>query len=740
MKRVSKVFTASVTLLLVIFLIRSFLHEQKCIAKPSKIEVIQKIKGMQIPFVANKGQVNERIKFYAHISDGTLFVTKAGEIVYSLPAFQGKKDTYLRDLKNLKNSITGDYGNSDTNPLSSFHKKPFHFYSIKDTASRSHVFSYFFLPPCSLLEEICNLHDKKQSYPDSSKWKEGEGKATTQVNYFKGNDPSLWKENISAYEYISFGEVYNGVELKLKACGANVEKLFYVKPYADLDSIKIKLSGANALNVNKEGQLETETAFGTVLFTKPVAYQEIHGKRVEIDAEYSIQKSEFRSQNPEEKISQITTPQLIYGFKVASYDRTKELVIDPLLAATYLGGGSQDIAYSMAVGPDGDVYVGGWTQSSDFPTSTGVYGTSHRGSSDVFIAKINGDLTKVIACTYLGGSSDDYLHSLTVDSSGDVCVAGLTASSDFPTSADAFDTSYNGGNSDLFLSKLSEDLTILNASTYMGGSSDDRGESIVTDREGNVFVTGETYSSNFPIIKGSYDTSYGGYYDIFISKLNRDLTKLLASTYLGGKDYDYSSSMAIASDENLYITGNTWSSSFPTTANAYDIFLDGPSDAFVSKFDGSLKNLLASTYLGGNDYDYGQSIIVDADVNVVVIGQTYSSNFPTTYGVFTPAHGGYYDVFISVFPGDLASLLGSTYLGGSGYDYGESVTIDSSRSLRHGAIYVSGYTTSPDFPVTTGAYDTALSGATDAFVSKVSSDWSLYGDGSCREYLSVRLD
>ncbi|NUN24695.1 MAG: SBBP repeat-containing protein, partial [Candidatus Jettenia caeni] len=167
--------------------------------------------------------------------------------------------------------------------------------------------------------------------------------------------------------------------------------------------------------------------------------------------------------------------------------------------------------------------------------------------------------------------------------------------------------------------------------------------------------------------------------------MNRNLTKLLASTYLGGKDYDYSSSIAIASDENLYITGNTWSSGFPTTANAYDIFLDGPSDAFISKFDGSLKNLLSSTYLGGNDYDYGQSIIVDADVNVIVVGQTYSSNFPTTYGVFAPAHGGYYDVFISVFPGDLASLLGSTYLGGSGYDYGESVTIDSSRSLRHGA-------------------------------------------------------
>ncbi|TLD42342.1 MAG: hypothetical protein JETT_1374 [Candidatus Jettenia ecosi] len=768
MKRVSKVFTAPVILLLVLFFIRSFLHEQKCIAQPSKMEVIQKTKGMQIPFVGNKGQVNERVKFYAHIfNGGTLFVTKAGEIVYSLPAFKGKKDTYLRDVKNLKNSITGDYGNSGTNPLSSFHKMPFHFYSIKDTASRSRALSYFLLPPCSLLEEICNLHDKKQGYSGSSKWNmrhvdldeknsrcltlkeeifdgnitlvEGEGKATTQVNYFKGNDPSLWKENISAYEYISFGEVYNGVELKLKACGANVEKLFYVKPYADLDSIKIKLSGANALKVNKKGQLEAETVFGTVLFTKPVAYQEIHGKRVEIDAEYRIQKSEYRSQNPEEKISQLTTPQLIYGFKVASYDRTKELVIDPLLAATYLGGGSHDIAYSMAVGPDGDIYIGGWTKSSDFPASTGVYGTSHRGNSDVFIAKINGDLTKVTACTYLGGSSDDYLHSLTIDSGGDICVAGLTASSDFPTSADAFDTSYNGGNSDLFLSKLSENLTILNASTYVGGSSDDKGESIVTDREGNVFVTGETYSSNFPIIKGSYDTSYGGYYDIFISKLNRNLTKLLASTYLGGKDYDYSYSIAIASDENLYITGNTWSSGFPTTANAYDIFLDGPSDAFISKFDRSLKNLLSSTYLGGNDYDYGQSIIVDADVNVVVVGQTYSSNFPTTYGVFAPAHGGYYDVFISVFPGDLASLLGSTYLGGSGYDYGESVIIDSSRSLRHGAIYVSGYTTSPDFPVTTGAYDTALSGATDAFVSKVSSDLrnllaSTYLGGTLRDY------
>lgn len=716
MKRVSKAFTAPVILLLAMFFTRSFLPEQKCIAKPLKIEVVQKIKRLQIPFVVNKGQINETIKFYATTFGGTVFITKEGEIVYSLPVFKRKKDAYLRDVKNLKNS---------TNQICSNTLK----YSAQTVNTDA--------------KDLQCLVVKEEIFDGKVLQAEGEEKTITSVNYFKGNDPSLWKEHITTYGCINLGEVYNGIELKLRTCGDTVEKFFYVKPNADPDSIKIKLSGANALRVNEQGQLEAETDLGVVTFTKPAAYQEIYGKKVEVAVEYHIQKSEYRGKNTDfltvNPKPETRNLQLVYGLKVANYDRTKELVIDPLLAATYLGGDSRDVAYSMAINSDGDIYVGGWTKSPDFPTSTDVYGTSHHGDYDAFIAKMDADLTKIIACTYLGGSSNDYLHSIAIDSYGEVCVTGLTASSNFPTSTDAFDTSYNGDNSDIFISKLRGNLTKLNASTYMGGSSDDTGESIVVDREGNIFVTGETYSSNFPVIKGSYDTSYGGYYDIFISKLNRNLTKLLASTYLGGKDYDYSFSMAMDSDENLYITGNTWSSNFPTTANAYDTSQNGVSDAFVSKFNASLKNLLASTYLGGNDYDYGQSIAIDANVNIVVVGQTHSSNFPTTYGAFKTTHGGYYDVFISSFPSDLTSLLGATYLGGSGYDYGESIAIDLSGSLRRGTIYVSGYTTSPNFPTTTGAYDTALSGYTDVFVSKISSDLrsllaSTYLGGTLRDY------
>ncbi|QII12692.1 hypothetical protein KsCSTR_33130 [Candidatus Kuenenia stuttgartiensis] len=596
---------------------------------------------------------------------------------------------------------------------------------------------------------------------------------------------------------VDIGEVYKGIELKLKAYGNNVEKLFYVKPGANPDQIKINLGGiqpaastairsmketgvcpplagvggglrAKELYVNEQGQLVAETELGPVTFTKPVAYQEIEGKRVDVAVEYEIyavpqvvhRKDAKKAKenivvntvsagnvcpplagvkgverdsphviqpttNPKSKIvnlssTEIGNTKLEYGFKVASYNKTKELVIDPLLASTYLGGQDDDRGRYLTLDASGNVYVTGLTSSSDFPTTVGAYDTSFNSSSyNVFVSKLDSGLTSLLASTYLGGSSHDYSHSLALDASGNVYVTGLTSSSDFPTTVGAYDTSFNSSSYNVFVSKLDSKLTRLLASTYLGiAGPTDSGPSIALDASGNVYVTGFTSSSDFPTTVGAYDTSRNAY-DIFVSKLDGRLTSLLASTYLGGSSDDYGKSIALDAGGNVYVTGHTSSTNFPTTDGAYDTSSDKYySDVFVSKLDSGLTSLLASTYLSGSSNDYSHSLALDTSGNVYVTGWTKSSNFPTTAGAYDTTYNGDYDVFVSKLDSDLMSLLASTYLGYSGYDYGYSLALDAS-----GNVYVTGLTSSSDFPTTVGAYDTSgnYNGDYDVFISKLNS-------------------
>ncbi len=588
----------------------------------------------------------------------------------------------------------------------------------------------------------------------------GEDPSITKVSYFKGNDPSKWKTNISTYDAVNLGEVYKGIELKLRAYGNNVEKLFCVKPGADPEQIKIRLSGLKdcgvqhseithplvpsregmnpksetcgergrtiqnpKLQINNAGELVAETGIGPVKFTKPIAYQEIDGKKQEVAVEYLVAACEVRSiplyqegqgvcealnTNP---LPDIHNCSLTYGFKVASYDKTKDLIIDPLLASTFLGGSDEEIGYSTALDSDGNIYVAGYTKSSNFPITIGAYDTSVYGGSDAFVSKLNGDLTSLIASTFLGGSSEDGCNSLAIDSNGNVYVTGYTYSTDFPTTTGAYDTSYNGGYNDTFILKLNGDLINLHASTYLGGSSYDYAHSIIINSSGNIYISGYTYSSNFPTTIGAYDTSHSiNEPDVFVSKLSSNLTSLLASTYLSGSSGGFGFSMVTDSSGNIYVTGQAFSSGFPTTTGAYDTSYNYD-DAFVSKLSSDLTSLLASTYLGGSSGESSRSIVLDSDGNVYVTGYTDSSDFPITAGSYDTSYNGGDDVFISKLNKDLTSLLASTYLGGSSEDQSCYIAIDTD-----GNIYTTGLTWSSNFPTTTGAYDNSYK---NIFVSKL---------------------
>ena len=290
--------------------------------------------------------------------------------------------------------------------------------------------------------------------------------------------------------------------------------------------------------------------------------------------------------------------------------------------------------------------------------------------------------------TYLGGAGDDYAYGIAVDSSGNAYVIGCTNSINFPTIPGAFQTSYGGGNYDAFITKLNAAGSALVYSTYLGGSSEDGAfNGIAVDASGNAYVTGYTYSSNFPTTPGAFQTSGGGgTRDAFVAKLHVAGSALVYSTYLGGSDYDVAWDIAVDAAGNAYVTGQTHSSNFPTTPGAFQTSYGGGAyDAFITKLNAAGSALLYSTYLGGSDYDEGSGIAVDATGNAYVTGLTYYFNFPTTAGAFRTSPAGYYDAFVTKLNAAGSDLVYSTYLGGSSADGGYGIAVDAT-----GNIYVTG--------------------------------------------------
>jgi hypothetical protein len=333
--------------------------------------------------------------------------------------------------------------------------------------------------------------------------------------------------------------------------------------------------------------------------------------------------------------------------------------------------------------------------------------------------------------SYLGGSGGDSGYGIAVDGTGNVYVTGETRSTNFPTPG-GFDTTYGGNYSaDAFVTKVNATGQGLAWSSYLGGSENDYGQGIAVDGSGNVYVTGVTSSADFPTTGGFATTYGGGYSDAFVTKVNADGQNLAWSSYLGGSALDWGNGIAVDGSGNVYVTGYTYSSDFPTPAGFDTTYGGGFGDAFVTKVTAG-GGLAWSSYLGGGGGEVGYGIAVDGSGNVYVTGTTPSTDFPTTGG-FDTTLGGNDDAFVTKVNANGQSLAWSSYLGGSGNDYGNGIAVDGS-----GNVYVTGYTSSTDFP-TTGGFATTLGGPWDAFVTKVNANgqglaWSSYLGGSGNDY------
>ena len=313
--------------------------------------------------------------------------------------------------------------------------------------------------------------------------------------------------------------------------------------------------------------------------------------------------------------------------------------------ATFLGGSSDDLSYSITVDASSEAYVTGYTSSSNFPTIPGSYDDTHNGDWDVFVVKLNPGGSNLVYATFLGGSDRDEGHGIAVDGSGNAYVTGHTSSSNFPTTSGSYDTSYSHAQYDAFVAKLNPSGNSLVYSTFLGNYGWTEGRDIAVDSNGNAYITGYYAGSNYPTTPGSYDPSYNGDGDAFVTKLNASGSGLMYSTFLGGSGMDGGHSITVDSSGNAYVTGETESSNFPTISGSYDTSHNGGADVFVVKLNASGNGLMYATFIGGGGQDRGNGIAVDSGGNAYVTGSTTSSNFPAGPG-HDPSYNGSEDAFV----------------------------------------------------------------------------------------------
>jgi len=394
------------------------------------------------------------------------------------------------------------------------------------------------------------------------------------------------------------------------------------------------------------------------------------------------------------------------GVLSLNVDEEGELILETELGDLAM---TKPIAFQNIEGLQKNVEVSYLVDGSTYGFAVGDYDPHH----PLFIDPL-------LASTFIGGSGEDQGRAIVLDSSGNVFVTGRTSSSDYPTTAGAFDETYNG-QYDAFVTKLKSDLSgPLLASTFIGGGGEESGHAIALDSSGIVFVTGQTTSRDYPTTTGAFDETFDGDRDVFVTKLDSNLSILLASTYIGGRSCEFGYAIALDSSDNVFVTGETCPPNYPTTTGAFDETHNGLKDVFVTKLDNNLSILLASTFIGGSTSDSALAITLDSSGNVLVTGRTTSPNYPTTTGAFDETLNGSFDVFVTKLKSDLSGpLLASTFIGGTGFDFGFAIALDSSDN-----VFVTGQTTLPDYPTTTGAFDETFDGDVDVFVTKLKNDLS----------------
>ncbi len=497
------------------------------------------------------------------------------------------------------------------------------------------------------------------------------------TNYLLGSNRSQWRRGIRAYGRVTYPEIYPGIDLVYYGNKGELESDFVLAPGAEPRSIHVRVKGTRRLILDNAGDLLAVLPGMTpIRFRKPSIYQEIDGGRTPIRGRYVLHDATS------------------YGFVVSHYDRTKPLVIDPVLSySTYLGGSGGSSGEGIAIDSQGYIYITGTVASNNFPTANALQ-PAFMGDNDVFVTKLDPTGSVMIYSTYLGSTGDDRGLAIAVDDSGAAYITGQTTSPDFPTlnpvqSAYAGGGPINGG--DAFVAKLDPSGSVLLFSTYLGGAGDDVARSIAVGASGKIWVAGSTSSQDFPLAAATQPSFGGGARDGFIAGLDPDGSRLLFSSYVGGSAADDANAIAVDGKGNIYLAGTTLSTDFPVL-NAFQAKLNGTaSDGFAMKLNSD--GIEYSTYLGGTGTDDATGLAIDAEENAYITGSTTSTNFPRANAAQNTYGGSPRDMFVSRLNPDGSALIYSTYIGGSREDRGQRIAVDG-----EGSAWITGFTQSTNFP------------------------------------------
>lgn len=491
-------------------------------------------------------------------------------------------------------------------------------------------------------------------------------------NYFLGNDKSKWATNVQLYSEVNYTELYPAIDLRVYNKNNHLEYDYVVNDGGDAAAIRVQYSGADKLYL-EDGNLIIKTSLGAITEQKPLAYQVIDGREVEVRCAFRIDKNNVVS---------FVFPD--------GYDHSLQLVIDPtLIVSTFSGSTADAWGFTATYDNAGNIYSGGIANAQGYPASVGAYQTTFAGGGfggggyafDIVLTKYNPSGSTLICSTYLGGSDNEQPNSIVIDGSNNICVIGRTYSSNFPVTAGAYDVSFNGG-ADIIVAKMNPTCTALLASTFIGGTGDDGvnidanffnctslkynygddGRSdINTDNAGNCYIVSSTQSNNFPTTAGAFQTTFGGgLQDGCVFKMNATLSSLVFSTYLGGSSDDAAYSIGLNAANEVYVSGGTSSSNFPTTAGTlHTTYQGGTADGFAAHFDPSGSALVQSSFIGTTGYDQAYFIQLDASNNVYLYGQT-AGIYPVTGGVYNVPNSGQ---FIHKLNPVLASTVYSTVFG-----------------------------------------------------------------------------
>lgn len=537
---------------------------------------------------------------------------------------------------------------------------------------------------------------------------------------------------VPAYAALDLGPLAPGVRGELRAQGGTIEKRFHLAPGIDASAIRVAVDGVDALGVDAQGRLALRTPRGAIRFSAPRAWQDVDGRQRPVEVAYRIVDGGH------------------YGFTLGAHDPARAVVIDPLLASTFVGGSND----AYVLGPTADavlamlrtsagVYVAGRTTSIDFPTRLGAFDAYQGGIEDGFVARFSPDLSTLEASTFLGGGAQDYVTALAAGPGGSVYATGYTNGGDFPTTPGA----WQGGNgvSGPFVVRLDAALSTLEAAAVLGVGSDTSAQAIAVDTAngGDVVVAGRTSSPALPTTPGAFDRTCGtdgacnpsGTFgirtsDAFVSRLDAGLATLVGSTYLGSSSDDGAAGVAVDADGSVLVVGQTISHGFPLTPGSlidHDGGLNLPV-AWVSRFAPDLSALRASSLLGGSDGLSDASAVRVAGGRVWIGGLTYASDFPMPAGAFDRSCGSdglcdptgavalhHADGYVIALSPALDTLLAGSYVGGRGDD-----AVTAIAPAADGSVVVAGRTASDDLPTLGSAsWDATRAGGDDAFAMRL---------------------